>query len=58
MSTLLGLEPDCLRLGQEVAVLVPGHDGLGVPLDPAGQVRLLVDARVDAVGLQLNLRWI
>ena len=58
MSTLLCLEPDCLGLGQEVAVLVPGHDGLWVPLDPAGQVRLLVDARVDAVGLQLNLRRI
>lgn len=58
MSALLGLEPDCLGLGQEVAVLVPGHDGLGVALDPAGQVRLLVDARVDAVGLQLNLRRI
>ena len=55
MSPLLGLEPHCLRLSQEVAVLVPGDDGLGVALDPAGQVRLLVDARVDPVGLQLNL---
>ena len=55
MSPLLGLEPHCLRLGQEVAIFVPGDDRLGVALDPAGQVRLLVDARVDPVGLQLNL---
>ena len=58
MPALLGLEPDCLGLGQEVAVLVPGHDGLGVALDPAGQVSLRVAARVDPVGLQLNLRRI
>ena len=58
MSALLSPEPHGLGLRQEVAVLVPGDDGLGVALDPAGQVSLLVDARVDPVGLQLNLRRI
>ena len=31
------------------------YNGLGVALDPAGEVRLLVDAGVHPVGLQLYL---
>ena len=55
MSALLGPEPHRLGLRQEVAVLVPGDNWLGVALDPAGEVRLLVDAGVHPVGLQLYL---